>query len=99
MQVKEALLRAYFIDAQNVDDHAVLLELCTAAGLNENDVQQVLTTDLYKADVERDIHEGIQLGLKGVPFFVIDRKYGLSGAQAPETFLNALQQAYTEQEV
>lgn len=92
-QLKEALLHAYFIEAKNVDDHAVLLDLAKGIGLDEIDVQNVFTTDLYKANVQRDIHEGVQLGLQGVPFFVIDRKYGISGAQATETFLNALKQA------
>lgn len=98
-ELKEALLLAYFIEAANVDDHAVLLNTATKIGLNEADVQNVLTSDLYKANVERDIHEAIQLGLRGVPFFVIDRKYGVSGAQSPETFLNALQKAFSESEV
>ena len=95
-ELKEALLHAYFINATNVDDHAILLKLATAVGLEETAVQNVLTTDTYKADVERDIHEGIQLGLQGVPFFVIDRKYGVSGAQGADVFLRALQRAHEE---
>jgi len=95
-ELKEALLKAYFIDAANTDDHATLLNIALSAGLEEQDIQQVLTTDAYKADVQRDIHEGIQIGLQGVPFFVIDRKYGISGAQAPETFLQALEKVRQE---
>ncbi|UKN01206.1 DsbA family oxidoreductase [Paracrocinitomix mangrovi] len=97
-ELKEALMNAYFVEAKNVDDHANLLQIAISVGLDEMDVQNVLTTEMYKANVQRDIEEGIQLGLQGVPFFVIDRKYGISGAQSTDTFLQSLLRAYAESE-
>lgn len=95
-ELKEALLHAYFIQTKNIDDHATLLNLAKDVGLEELDIQNVLTTDLYKANVQSDIYEGIQLGLQGVPFFVFNRKYGIAGAQPTEAFLNTLKQSFEE---
>jgi predicted DsbA family dithiol-disulfide isomerase len=60
-------------------------------------VAQVLASGAYAEDVRRDIAEAESLGVRGVPFFVLDRKYAVSGAQAVENFAGALQQAYAEQ--
>ena len=62
-------------------------------GLDESDVSELLTSDQFALEVEKDIYEASQLGIRGVPFFVIDRKFGVSGAQPVEVFTDALQKA------
>lgn len=93
---EEALFKAYFTDGKNTADHAVLLELATSIGLDPVQVQNMLNSQLYADRVQHDVAEAAQLGLRGVPFFVIDRKYGVSGAQPSEVFLNALQTSFAE---
>ncbi|WP_338876706.1 DsbA family oxidoreductase [Spirosoma sp. SC4-14] len=93
---EERLFRAYFTEGRNTADHATLLELGTAIGLDATEVQTVLAGDAFADDVNRDIYEAQQVGARGVPFFVLNRRYAVSGAQAPETFLGALNTAWAE---
>ena len=95
-ELKEALLRAYFVDAQNVADHETLTRIATEVGLDEVAVKEVLTTDQYADDVEADIRQAAAYGATGVPFFVIDQKYGVSGAQPVETFRQVLDRAWAD---
>ncbi|MES2779784.1 MAG: DsbA family oxidoreductase [Bacteroidota bacterium] len=94
--MEEQLFKAYFIDGKNTADHQTLTALATAIGLDPKEVVQVLSTDAYAKDVQQDIYESQQIGVNGVPFFVLNNKYAISGAQAPETFLGALQKAWSE---
>ena len=95
-ELKEALLRAYFAEAQNVADHEVLTRIATEVGLDEVAVKEVLTTDRYADDVEADIRQAVAYGATGVPFFVIDQKYGVSGAQPVDTFRQVLDRAWAD---
>ena len=92
--VKEALLDAYFAKARNVADHAVLREIATGAGLDAARVDAVLASDEYADAVWADQEQAAAYGASGVPFFVVDGRYGISGAQPPELFARALQQAW-----
>lgn len=94
--LKEALLDAYFARAQNVADHATLTRIATEVGLDEVVVKDVLTSDRYDDEVEADIRQATAYGATGVPFFVIDQKYGVSGAQATEVFYQVLERAWAE---
>jgi predicted DsbA family dithiol-disulfide isomerase len=94
--MEEQLFKAYFIDGKNTADHATLTALAVAIGLEETEVKNVLGTDAYSNNVHEDIYQSRQIGVTGVPFFVLNDKYAISGAQASETFLGALQQAYSE---
>ena len=93
---EELLFKSYFTDGKNIADHDTLVELGKSIGLKEEDIRTVLSGNEYAAEVKKDIDEGMKLGLRGVPFFVIDRKYGVSGAQPSEAFLNAIEKAYSE---
>ena len=95
---KERLLRAHFTEGADVSDHATLTRLMTEAGAGEARVREVLAGTEYADAVQADIDMARRLGANGVPFFVIDRKYGISGAQAAETFLHALRTAYPAEE-
>lgn len=91
VKTKERLLEAYFTEGKNMDDRNTLLKLANEIGLTQS--EEILDSDEYALDVRNDVLEGRQLGVKGVPFFVFDRKYAISGAQDMEVFSKALEQA------
>ncbi|RNM15747.1 DsbA family oxidoreductase [Nocardioides pocheonensis] len=95
-RLKEALLSAYFVETENVADHDTLLRVAAGVGLDEVRVKEVLTTSEYADAVEADIREAAALGATGVPFYVVDRKYGVSGAQPSEVFAQVLERAWSE---
>ncbi|WP_134767300.1 DsbA family oxidoreductase [Nocardioides sp. 1609] len=94
-ELKEAFLHAYFVEARNLADPAVLTEIATGVGVDADDVRAVLSSDRYDDEVEADVREAAGLGATGVPFFVVDRRYGVSGAQPVEVFTQLLERAWT----
>ncbi|WP_291869532.1 DsbA family oxidoreductase [Maribacter sp.] len=97
-RVKEAMLKAHLEDAKNIDDLDFLLSLATDLGLEENKVKAMLASEDFSYEVRQDEMEARNLGISGVPFFVLDGKYGLSGAQPEEVFTEALEDAWDKQE-
>ena len=95
-RLKEELLSAYFLRAENVADHDVLRAAAAVVGLDADRVEEVLGSTEYADAVEADIREAAGLGATGVPFFVIDRRYGVSGAQPVETFVQVLERAWQD---
>ena len=95
-EVIERLYRAYFTEKRSLFDHDSLVELAADAGLDRDEVRRMLAGNDYAAAVQRDIDEARTLGATGVPFFVIDRRYGVSGAQPPEVFSQALARAWKD---
>ncbi|WP_395657480.1 DsbA family oxidoreductase [Nocardioides sp.] len=95
-RLAEALLAAYFLDAEDVGDHAVLARVATAAGLDPARVAEVLAGHEYADAVEADVAQARAFGATGVPFFVVDRRYAVSGAQPAAVFERLLQQAWAE---
>ncbi|EHQ43352.1 DsbA family oxidoreductase [Myroides odoratus] len=95
-EMEEALFFAHFTAGKNVGDLEVLTDLATSIGLNKEEVVALLQSDEQTQEVKNDIEEAQALGISGVPFFVVDRKYGISGAQPIDTFAEALTQAYEE---
>ncbi|WP_372789441.1 DsbA family oxidoreductase [Paraconexibacter sp.] len=91
--LKERLLRAYFVEGEHLGEHATLTRLATETGLPEDRVAQILATEDFGAEVRRDIEQAQEFGLQGVPAFVLDRRFGLTGAQPPEVMLQGLQRA------
>ncbi len=92
----ERLHRAYFTEQDSVFDHDALTRLAVEAGLDADEVKQVLASDSYGDHVDTDEAMAQALGATGVPLFVIDRKYGISGAQPAETITQVLEQAWSE---
>jgi predicted DsbA family dithiol-disulfide isomerase len=91
-----AIYKAYFDEARPIFDAPVITAVADEAGLDAEAVRQVLDdVDRYAGDVRGDEQEARQLGISGVPFFVFDMALGVSGAQAAETFTQALEQAWT----
>lgn len=95
-EMEEQLFKAYFIDGKNTADHAILTQLAVNIGLNEAEVKQVLSGNQYAAEVRQDIYEASQIGVNGVPFFVFNDKYTVSGAQDSRVFLETLQKSFSE---
>ena len=98
-QVQERFLSAQLEQGEVLDDVETLVRLGEELGLPAGEIREVLGGDAYTAEVQADIDEGHALGINGVPFFVIDRRYGISGAQPAELFLQALTQAKAEASV
>jgi len=93
----ESLLHSHFIEGKRIGQDDVLLEIAEKVGLEREEVAKVLADDVYKNEVEADIQEGLQLGVRGVPFFVLNRKYGISGAQPQEVFEDTLRKVAEEE--
>jgi predicted DsbA family dithiol-disulfide isomerase len=96
-QLKERLLKAYFSEGKNVDDTATLLQLAEEVGLNKHSAEATLSSEKYTDALEQDTYESRLIGVQGVPFFVFDRKFGISGAQPDEVFDQTLKQALDEE--
>jgi predicted DsbA family dithiol-disulfide isomerase len=93
---EESLFKAYFSEGKNIADNETLIQLGIDIGLEGSEVKQALEGDAYTQEVQQDIAAATTLGIRGVPFFVIDRKYAVSGAQSTEVFLQALDKSFTE---
>jgi len=96
IEAEEQLFKAYFTDGKNIDDQDTLIELGTALGLDANEVKQALESNAYADEVKRDIAQAQYLGMQGVPFFVLNNKYAVSGAQAVPVFEQTLQKAFDD---
>ena len=97
--MKERLMKAYFVEGAAPGDPETLVALAAEAGLGAVDgldARAVVDGDAYAQDVRADEERAVRLGIRGVPFFLAAGKYGASGAQAPETLLGLLQQAWDE---
>ncbi|EAP99382.1 hypothetical protein JNB_04400 [Janibacter sp. HTCC2649] len=94
--VKEALLSAHFEHGADIGNRGDLVRIGSEAGLDAAEINEALDTDKYADEVRQDFADARTIGVTGVPFFVIDRKYGISGAQPAEVFSRALEQAWQE---
>lgn len=95
-EMEEALFIAHFIDGKNVGDTEVLISLAENLGIDKEEAREAVTSDQLNYEVNQDIMEARNNGVSGVPFFVLNGKYAVSGAQPVEVFENALQQTYKE---
>lgn len=93
---EERLFKAYFTEGKNTADHDTLTQLGTEIGLDAQEIKILLEGNEFAEAVQRDEYEARQIGVRGVPYFVFNDKYAVSGAQLAETFLGALTQAYAE---
>lgn len=95
-EAEEALFQAYFTDGLNIDNVDVLAQLADQIGLNTEQFLNAIENGTYVDAVSQDLYEARQVGVQGVPFFLIDGKYAVSGAQESSTFLKTLDKAYKE---
>ena len=94
--LKERLMLAYFTESEPVGDHETLVRLAVETGLDEALVRATLASDDYAADVRADEQQAAAYGISGVPFFVIDARYGVSGAQSAPVLLETLRKAWAD---
>ena len=95
-EVEEALFKAYFEEGKNIDDKETLIKTGISIGLDESEVKNIFNSDAFEKEVKQDEMQAQSLGINGVPFFVLNNKYAVSGAQSPETFLDVLEQTWEE---
>ncbi len=95
-EAEERLFYAYFTEGKDFGDTETLIELGTEIDLNETEIRSAIAGEEYAQKVKADINEARSLGVNGVPFFVFDRKYAISGAQPAEAFLQTLDKSFTE---
>ena len=93
-EAEELLFKAYFTDGKNIDDAPTLMDLAAGLGLDTTALATAMGSGEFTNDVIADIQEAQALGIQGVPFFVFDRKYAVSGAQDPSIFLDTLETAF-----
>ena len=98
LEMKERLLKAYFVNGEHVGRIPDLVEIAVELGFDRVEVTEALESHRFLADVKADVAQAQAFGIQGVPFFVIDGKYGVSGAQEAATFANVLEQVRSERD-
>ena len=93
---QEAFKLAYFTQGRSVQDHESILDIASEIGLDTAEVEAVLKSDRYAADVRADEQLARQLGINGVPFFLIESKWAVSGAQPAEALVQALRHVWEQ---
>ncbi|MBN8235090.1 DsbA family oxidoreductase [Halobacillus kuroshimensis] len=96
-ETAERFFKAVLTDSEDIGDHETITRLAVDAGLERSEVEDVLNSDAYTEAVRMEEREAHEIGVQGVPFFVINRKYAVSGAQPTEVFVNGLQKAFDEE--
>jgi predicted DsbA family dithiol-disulfide isomerase len=96
VELKESLLRAYFVEGRHVGRADDLAALAAEVGLDRDEAAAALADHRFLADVKADMAQATAYGITGVPFYVIDGRYGVSGAQEADTFAAALTQVAAE---
>lgn len=96
-QLKELLFAAYYTEGKDIGDAGTLIAIAGQAGIPAEEAREVLTGDRYADEVRQDQYEAQQVGARGVPFFVFNNKYAVSGAQPAEVFTQVLEKAGEEE--
>jgi predicted DsbA family dithiol-disulfide isomerase len=92
LEMTERILRAYYTESKHIGDHLTLIELAKEVGLDGEAVAQMLENGDMSDEVRADEQEATELGITSIPFFLINRKYAVTGAQSTETFVQAIGQ-------
>ncbi len=95
-EMEERFFKAYFTEGARLGDTETLVKLASEVGIDAEEARAVLASDRYADEVRADIQRARRLGVQGVPFFAIDEKYGVSGAQPAEVLKEVLEQAWSE---
>jgi len=95
-ELEDRLFASTFTEGRAIGDVDTLVELAGEAGLDVDEAREVLVSDAFADDVRADEQEAAEIGVRGVPFFVFDRKYGVSGAQPAKAFAEVLQRVWRE---
>lgn len=95
-ELKEALFKGYFTNGLNLSNQEELVKIAEGIGLNPMEAKAAFSDDRHLQKVQSDLEEAQQIGVRGVPFFVLNRRYAVSGAQPAEFILETIQKAYVE---
>ncbi|MBT2704713.1 DsbA family oxidoreductase [Bacillus sp. ISL-35] len=98
-EMTERLLRAYFTDSKHIGDHETLANLAGEVGLNRDAVEKMLASNEMADEVRADESTGQQYGITGVPFFLINKKYAITGAQPTDVIVQSLKKVIAESEI
>ncbi|WP_186579709.1 DsbA family oxidoreductase [Aquibacillus kalidii] len=98
IEMTERILYAYFTESKHIGDHQTLTELAVEVGLEREEVEKMLASDEMAEEVRADQQQAIQYGITGVPFFLINKKYALNGAQPTDVFIQALEKVIAEEQ-
>ena len=96
-EMKERLFKAYYTEGRNIGDLDTLVELGAEVGIPSTEIKDILTNNLFLTEVKHDQEEAAQVGVRGVPFFVFNNKYAVSGAQPTELFQQVLDKVWEEE--
>lgn len=96
-EMEEMLFKSYFTDGKNIADHPTLIDLADQIGLDTTSAKQVLQNDQYSNAVDHDIQLGKNINITGVPFFLFNRQFAISGSRETDVFLKALKQSWNAQ--
>jgi predicted DsbA family dithiol-disulfide isomerase len=96
-EIEESLFEAYFTDGKNIANHQTLISLAEDVGIDPTEVKSILDSKKYADSVKHDIQLAQNINITGVPFFLFDRKFAVSGARETEVFLKALKQSWNAQ--
>jgi predicted DsbA family dithiol-disulfide isomerase len=99
IEISEKLLHAYFTENKQMSDHKILTDIAIEIGLDKLEVENILKSKKFAADVRNDEYESSRLGIQAVPFFLINEKYSISGAQPSKVFKKAIEKALQEEKV
>lgn len=94
--ISEELFIAHFVEGKNISDFETLIDIGKKVGLDESEVREMLNSDKYKDEVKKEIDNAYSMGITGVPYFVFNGKFAISGAREPEVFLQALEKSFSE---
>ena len=95
-EMEEALFIIHFTEGKDIDDKAILAETGISVGLDSDEVNAMLDSNAFSREVKHDEEAAQTIGVRGVPFFVFNDKYAVSGAQSPQTFLQVLEKSWEE---
>jgi predicted DsbA family dithiol-disulfide isomerase len=95
-EAEERLFHAYFTEGRTLGDGETLVQLVSELGIAADEARAILSSDAYAEEVRADEQRARAFGVGGVPFFAIDEKYGVSGAQPTELFAEVLERAWAE---
>ncbi len=95
-EMTDRILRAYYTESKHIGDHATLIDLAVEVGLERDEVTAMLASDDMSEVVRSDEQQAEQYGIRSIPFFIVNKKYSISGAQPSEVFHQSLQQIFDE---
>lgn len=98
-EMTERILHAYFTESKHIGDHETLTQLAVEVGLEREAVEKMLASEEMADAVRRDQQTAKQIGVTGVPFFLIDQKYALTGAQPTDVFIQVMEKVISENKI